>query len=746
MLRSRKIISGKNFQLKILVMFFLFSFLKSWGQASLPVSRTAWDITPADWIDSGTGSYLTTFACSGSNGGQLNSTGDFYQVFYNGPASNLSFVTKSTAAFTGTFDVQESTNGTVWTTVQSFTNMSTSCVTNNLTLNCSSRYVRFFYTLRNQNITIDDVSITQGTCPSCIAPTISISPTTQTICAGAVASISVTSSATSPSYTWQASANGTSGWATVVNGTPSGASYSGTNTAVLTLTAGSIYYYRCSVAEGGTCTATSSTSTLVVNTISITSQPISVTTTSTGTASYSVTVSGSGLSYQWQQSTGGAFTNISNGGTNPTYAGATSSVLAISNPPLSMSGYSYQCVVSNACGTVTTNGTSTLTVNSFVCPFLVSAVVNACDGCANEGNNEMVVMNSGSYNIPVSSGSLSVIYNNGSDNNFSSSFAATATSTNIAVGDAVSQLNTLAGCSNTFSFVPSGGTIPANSNFIILNKNSCFTGDFSPYCGQGPIYVVISTAAVWSPTGFFGNNNSTRWFKTDFSYLNASCGVTTYSYNTTNSFSFSSDGASVTFNGTTPSYITGDGTCVPPLAILPIELIDFYATQNGEKNDLVWKVASENNILQYIIEKSEDGINFSEFTRVNANNIEGLSQFYSCEDNSPYSGLTYYKLSTIENNYQIYGHKVIAIDRADKDWKSLLYQNDEELILEFKNAIPKNAQLLLFDLSGKLLSETLVEQSSTRVNTVKIADGIYFAKIETPYKTENFKIIIRNNR
>lgn len=725
---------------KVLTLLFVLNVSNSWGQATIPVSRTAWGTTPTGWIDFGTGTYASSFACSGNDGGQLNSTGDYYQIFYSSGASSLSFVTKSASAYTGTFDVQESQDGASWTTVASYTAMSTACVTNNLPLNCLSRYVRFYYTSRVVNFTIDDISLTQGTC--CTAPTITITPTSQTVCAGSAVTLTVTNSATIPSYTWQASSNGITGWADVANGTPAGASYSGINSSVLTVTAGVTYYYRCLVVEGGTCTATSSTSTLVVNTISITSQPISVTTTSTGTASYSVTVAGTGLSYQWQENSGSGFSNISNGGTNPTYAGATSSVLTISNPPLSMSGYSYQCVVSNACGTVTTNGTSTLTVNSFVCPFLVSAVVNSCDGCADEGNNEMVVMNSGSYNIPVSSGSLSVIYNNGSDNNFSSSFAATATSTNIAVGDAVSQLNTLAGCSNTFSFVPSGGTIPANSNFIILNKNSCFAGDFSPYCGQGPIYVVISTAAVWSPTGFFGNNNSTRWFKTDFSYLNASCGVTTYSYNTTNSFSFSSDGASVTFNGTTPSYITGDGTCVPPLAILPIDLIDFYATQNGEKNDLVWKVASENNILQYIIEKSEDGINFSEFTRVNANNIDGLSQFYSCEDNSPYSGLTYYKLSTIENNHQIYGHKIIAIDRADKDWKSLLYQNDEELVLEFKNAIPKNAQLLLFDLSGKLLVDTSIEQSITKINTASLATGIYFAKIESPYKTENFKIII----
>lgn len=776
MLRNNRIAAIKNFQLKALLILFLFSFSKSWGQIYLhdfgttTISTSPYTVAP------------TTINSNLSNSQWTSSTGTFTNFAGNGgaPSQALSLSNSSgTPSLTLTFSVaagctlditsfnfwrQRSTSGaqnwtltingifvgsgTVPTTGASIGNTAVANAVNGLTGNVSV-VLSLSGASGTGTFRLDDFTLSGSTScgGGCTPPTTTISPTTQTICAGSVATVSVSSSATSPTYTWQASANGTSGWATVVNGTPSGASYSGINSSVLTVTAGTTYYYQCLVAEGGTCTATSPSAQVIVNTApSITSQPISVTTNSTGTASYSVSVSGTGLSFQWQENSGSGFSNISNGGSNPTYAGATSSVLTISNPPLSMSGYTYQCVVSNACGTVTTNGTSTLTVNSYVCPFLVSAVVNSCDGCADEGNNEMVVMNSGSYNIPVSSSSLSVIYNNGSDNNFTSSFASSATSTNIAVGDAVSQLNTLAGCSNTFTFVPSGGTIPANSNFIILNKNSCFTGDFSPYCGQGPIYVVISTSAVWSPTGFFGNNSSTRWFKTNFSYLNASCGITTYSYNTTNSFGFSSDGASVTFNGTTPSYITGDGTCVPPLAILPIELIDFYATQDGGKNNLVWKVASEKNVLQYIVEKSDDGVNFIELSRVKANSNENVNQTYQIEDNSPNAEITYYRLSTLENTNEVKHYKIIDLDRHNKNWQSVLYQTNNELVLEFKNLVPKDAQLLLFDLSGKLVSQSLVEQATTKMNVINLATGIYFAKIESPYKIENFKIIIQNDK
>lgn len=775
MLRSNKIISSKNFQLKMLLILFLFSFSKSWGQTTIfsedmgNVNSGTQTIAGTTFQNNGTLTYIGTAdtrtstpssgystPCAAASGVRnvffTNSGTASYEISGINTSACASFtlsygIFKSTTASNGSeFIISVSTDGISYTalTAPSLPTGSGTAIWHTLSISSgipatSNLRIRFVNTSASTQFRLDDVCL-QASCTLCTPPTTTISPATQTICAGSVATISVTSSATSPSYTWQASANGTSGWADVVNGTPSGASYSGANTAVLTTTTASIYYYRCLVAEGGTCTATSSTSTLVVNTISITSQPISVTTNSTGIASYSVTASGSGLSYQWQENTGSGFSNISNGGTNPTYAGATSSVLTIANPPLSMSGYTYQCVVSNACGTVTTNGTSTITVSTaLTCPFIQGVLINGCSGsCSAEGNNEFVVMNSGGYSIPVNSTNLNLTYNNGSNINFTSGFTAQP-------GD-ITNLNTLAGC-NVF-VEASTGTIPPNSTFIVMNQGSCFNNGFTDFCSAGTVYVVFSNDADWIPGGFFANSGtSVRSFITNFTSLTSgACGTTTYTYLPDNLQN--NDGASISYSspGGSPSYLNGTGNCSPPITILPIELIDFYAIQDEAKNNLVWKVASESKVSQYIIEKSDDGLNFSELTRVKANNIEGVYQLYSCDDYYPFDEITYYRLSTQESNGKTYHHKIIDIDRSNKDWKSLLYQNDEELILEFKNTIPKNAQLLLFDLSGKLLSEILIEQSSTRVNTTKIAAGIYFAKIETPYKTENFKIIIQNDR
>lgn len=379
-----------------------------------------------------------------------------------------------------------------------------------------------------------------------------------------------------------------------------------------------------------------------------------------------------------------------------------------------------------------------------VCPYLISAVINSCNGCANEGNNEFVVLNTGSYSMTATPANINISYSNGPVN-ITSGFAAQPTSL------ATLNTSTMNACGTTFVDVSNGTTtIPANSTLFIINKGACFTGDWSAYCGLGNIYVAFSNASGWAISGFFGNNTTPRNFITNFSGVNAGCGVTTYNYNTNSEFDFGSpsgssgDGNSVVFHGTTPSYVLGNGNCTPAITILPIELIDFYATQNGSKNDLTWKVATEKNIAQYIIEKSDDGMNFNELTKVKAKNIEGYYLLYNVEDNSPYEGITYYRLMTEEINGKIYYHKIIEVDKSNKNWEVLAYQKNENLLIEFKKSVPKNATISLYDLSGQLVTENKITSSQTEINIAIIAPGIYFAKIETPYKTENFKIVIQN--
>jgi subtilisin-like proprotein convertase family protein len=112
------------------------------------------------------------------------------------------------------------------------------------------------------------------------------------------------------------------------------------------------------------CTSPARTVTVTVNQpVNVTAQPVNRAVCTNGVTSFTVAATGTAPTYQWQVSTnnGNTFTNITNGGV---YAGATTTTLTITAPPVSMNTYLYRCMVTGAapCGSVPSNN-ALLTVN-----------------------------------------------------------------------------------------------------------------------------------------------------------------------------------------------------------------------------------------------------------------------------------------------------------------------------------------------------------------------------------------------
>jgi hypothetical protein len=289
---------------------------------------------------------------------------------------------------------------------------------------------------------------------------------------------------------------------------------------------------------------------------------------------------------------------------------------------------------------------------------------------------------------------------------------------------------------------------------LVKSTFCCPTGpgqtDFSALCsGATPIYVLFSNDINLTTSGTFKNGpgstcpNELRYFRLVTASSPTTCSAFDAYYDAC-LLTSQGDGDFVKWSNSGGAPILyGNSGCTVPLVVLPIELLDFYGTQNGDKNDLIWKVAVEDNIGSYIIEKSNDGVNFEELTRVAPKGISQDYASYLVEDLSPNNGITYYRLSTIESEGVTKRYKIIDLDRSSKEWKPLVYQIQDNLMVEFKNILPKNTTISLYDLSGKLLVDGSVKEVQTKIDIQNLATGLYFVKIVTPYKTENFKIVIQ---
>jgi hypothetical protein len=270
--------------------------------------------------------------------------------------SNVTITAPAAATFsvtaTGTpapaYQWMQSVNGGSFANINganssSYTTPSTVVANNNNQFKC---------VITNTSGSVASNVVTMTVNPTPVEVSITTQPVNVTVTAPSAATFSVAASGTpAPTYQWMQSVNG--GSFTNINGAVS-VSY----TTPATTVANSGAQYEC-VVTNASGSVTSNAASLTVNPTpvapSITSQPAGVTVTAPATATFSVTATGTPApTYQWMQSiNGGSFTNIN---------GAVSASYAIPATTVANSGTQYECVVTNASGSVTSNAAS-LTVN-----------------------------------------------------------------------------------------------------------------------------------------------------------------------------------------------------------------------------------------------------------------------------------------------------------------------------------------------------------------------------------------------
>ncbi|MFI5204939.1 MAG: endonuclease [Flavobacteriales bacterium] len=134
--------------------------LTTYAQTTLPTSWSFVGSPPTGWTTVGTGFY--TGSGNTPPAGRFDNTGDYLEIFFSDDPGTVEYYLTGNSFSGGTFTVEESVNGTVWTTLHTFTNPPAGTYTQYIDVpNINSRYIRFFYTLKvSGNIGVDDINIT----------------------------------------------------------------------------------------------------------------------------------------------------------------------------------------------------------------------------------------------------------------------------------------------------------------------------------------------------------------------------------------------------------------------------------------------------------------------------------------------------------------------------------------------------------------------------------------------------------
>ena len=141
----------------------------AFGQAVLPTSwNFATTTLPSGWSENNVNSVSVPVPYYTGSGNpapayKIDATNDALIINFASTPGNLTYDIIGNSFSGGTFIVQESTNGTTWTALHTFTTLAASYTTTTDVPNPASRYIRFFYQNKvSGNVGIDNVTIAAG--------------------------------------------------------------------------------------------------------------------------------------------------------------------------------------------------------------------------------------------------------------------------------------------------------------------------------------------------------------------------------------------------------------------------------------------------------------------------------------------------------------------------------------------------------------------------------------------------------
>lgn len=181
-----------------------------------------------------------------------------------------------------------------------------------------------------------------------------------------------------------------------------------------------------------------------------------------------------------------------------------------------------------------------------------------------------------------------------------------------------------------------------------------------------------------------------------------------------------------------------------PIVFLPIELLSFTATPNDDRVDLRWTTTTEINNEEFTVQRSMDGSEFEDVTRLPGAGNSELTNHYFAIDQNPYSGLSYYRLMQTDFNGETTYSDVIAVN-FEGETEVTVFPNPAKDHLRFSGSTDEIVSYMLTSPSGKIVDSANTPSGIRELNlrNLDLATGVYYLTITTTNGDQiNHKLVI----
>lgn len=181
-----------------------------------------------------------------------------------------------------------------------------------------------------------------------------------------------------------------------------------------------------------------------------------------------------------------------------------------------------------------------------------------------------------------------------------------------------------------------------------------------------------------------------------------------------------------------------------PGGSLPVELISFYANVN-QRNfvDLKWTTASETNNDYFTIERSNDATVWQEISRVKGAGNTTTYSDYSCVDEHPLIGISYYRLSQTDFDGTRKSFPPQAVS-YDPDAEINIFPNPVNDKIYFNGKSDRKYEIEIYSSTGeKMIERKLSSSNQNEINVSTLVPGIYLLLVrDENYILKQEKIVV----
>lgn len=164
------------------------------------------------------------------------------------------------------------------------------------------------------------------------------------------------------------------------------------------------------------------------------------------------------------------------------------------------------------------------------------------------------------------------------------------------------------------------------------------------------------------------------------------------------------------------------------LAPLPVKLISFTGAVNPDRTiTLHWRVAEQQDIRQYIVETSVDGVIFKTLSVVSPEKQTAVTYTYT--DKRVSAGITYYRLGIEESSGKVINSRILAVSRQWQTQINISPNPAKDLLIVQQSGGGKKTATILNALGIQVRRFQLQGPQET-VNIATLPPGLYILKPE----------------